>query len=792
MLKQKKITIFTILIMVFNFIAPNTMIIANALENNEVQKTISSVETTISNTNKFITQTKEDASYETDKSTKVALDYLERSFNKEVEKFNSIKSELENGVNLSELIKFANNEELTKNYEKYVESGNTIKTISIDNISDIKFTYVENNEELDEDPNTETEITLLTSTDIENLIIAKYLRDISTINNYNSDLLNSLKSNYTELVNNINAKKEEITTKVSEINEYEQSELLKNNNPDMLIDNVNVYDLYEEYTSSLEALISKIDLSNTEDINNELSTITSNITSSYKKFFENNKDFTTYSNEINALKEKYNTNINKYKEYLSDKTLDNIDISNIDSTFIDITNEFKALNEEYNLLKDNIDKYLTRKPSEQEEVTKALKDLSELADEYKSTIFTDKLEAIANNATTEDQIDLLLTSKLLSEETQEKLFNKKLSFYEFKLKENSEYKMNILDKILLLSNVKEFNLTNFKNDIEYNFKYNAELNDEDKKFYITLQDKNEKELIKYEILLKNDLNNDYKLDNDDVELLKTLITTTYEDNTILLNDFNNDNKLNIKDVTDLDNYINDSYDDSSDITSKFRINKKVENNTVTYEVYLNTNGVINGFSFDLETNSDLIFDKYISEYNLTLDNTINPTKIVGVGTFTNDVLLVKLVYNLNDNYTKTSFNLNNGIIINSNGVINDNLTNFDIIEKVTPEEDKTSNNTKTVSNETNNEELDSVDEDIIIDNDSDKEEDTTTDTEGTDKKSEDKLSISTVIKVVLVILLGTLLIYFLNKSDEKESKEEETKEFLKKEEKPKTKNKTKK
>lgn len=782
MLKQKKITIFTILIMVFNFIAPNTMIIANALENNKVQNKISSVETIIINTNEFITQTKEDASYETDKSTKVALDYLERSFNEEVEKFNSIKSELNQGIRLSELVAYADDEIISDNYGKYINLGNTDKTIYINDISDITFTF-----ENSEDPSIIEQITLLTSNDIEDLIISKYFDAIDTIGTYNSNKLESLKLSYTSLVDSINMKKEYLLSKVNEIKEYEEEELLKNNIPDMLINNVNVYEIFEGYNSSLTTLINKIDLSNNEEISNELSTISSNITSSYNKFFENNKDFTTYSNEINSLKEKYNTNIDKYNQYLSNNTLDNIDISNIDSTFIDITNEFKTLNDEYNLLLEKINKYLVRKPSDKEEVLNALEELNNLVENYGTAIFTDKLESIANTATTEEQIDLLLTSKLLSEETKEKLFNKKLSFYEFKLDDESIYTMNIINKNILLSNVKKVNINNFENDIVYD--YNYELILEDNIYYILLKDKNDKDLIKYEIKLKNDLDSNYILENSDIDLLKNLIILNNNDNTLIFNDFNNDNVLNIKDVTDLDNYINDSYDDSSDITSKFRINKIVENNTVTYEVYLNTNGVINGFSFDLETNNDLIFDKYISDYNLTLDNTNNPTKIVGVGTFTNDLLLVKLVYNLNDNYTKTSFNLNNGIIINSNGIINDNLTNFDIIEKVTPEEDKTSNNTKTVSNESNNEKLDAVDEDIIIDDDSDKEDTTTSDTE---KKSDDKLSVSTVIKVVLVILLGTLLIYFLNKSDEKESKEEEKKEFLKKEEKPKTNNKTKK
>lgn len=782
MLKQKKITIFTILIMVFNFIAPNTMIIANALENNKVQNKISSVETIIINTNEFITQTKEDASYETDKSTKVALDYLERSFNEEVEKFNSIKSELNQGIRLSELVAYADDEIISDNYGKYINLGNTDKTIYINDISDITFTF-----ENSEDPSIIEQITLLTSNDIEDLIISKYFDAIDTIGTYNSNKLESLKLSYTSLVDSINMKKEYLLSKVNEIKEYEEEELLKNNIPDMLINNVNVYEIFEGYNSSLTTLINKLDLSNNEEISNELSTISSNITSSYNKFFENNKDFTTYSNEINSLKEKYNTNIDKYNQYLSNNTLDNIDISNIDSTFIDITNEFKTLNDEYNLLLEKINKYLVRKPSDKEEVLNALEELNNLVENYGTAIFTDKLESIANTATTEEQIDLLLTSKLLSEETKEKLFNKKLSFYEFKLDDESIYTMNIINKNILLSNVKEVNINNFENDIVYD--YNYELILEDYIYYILLKDKNDKDLIKYEIKLKNDLDSNYILENSDIDLLKNLIILNNNDNTLIFNDFNNDNVLNIKDVTDLDNYINDSYDDSSDITSKFRINKIVENNTVTYEVYLNTNGVINGFSFDLETNNDLIFDKYISDYNLTLDNTNNPTKIVGVGTFTNDLLLVKLVYNLNDNYTKTSFNLNNGIIINSNGIINDNLTNFDIIEKVTPEEDKTSNNTKTVSNESNNEKLDAVDEDIIIDDDSDKEDTTTSDTE---KKSDDKLSVSTVIKVVLVILLGTLLIYFLNKSDEKESKEEEKKEFLKKEEKPKTNNKTKK
>ena len=125
MLKQKKVTIFTILIMVFNFIMPNTMMIANAVNENEVQKKLISIETSITNTNTLIEEVKGSALYENDSSTRVATDYFEKSFLVDENKFLSIKSLLSEGVRLSELILYADSLDLSDKYTKYINMGNS-------------------------------------------------------------------------------------------------------------------------------------------------------------------------------------------------------------------------------------------------------------------------------------------------------------------------------------------------------------------------------------------------------------------------------------------------------------------------------------------------------------------------------------------------------------------------------------------------------------------------------------------------------------------------------------------
>lgn len=762
MLKKKKITIFTILIMVFNFIVPNAMMIVNAESTNNVLQKITNIETSIHSINTLIEEQKSDTLYETDTKTKVSVNYFETSFNEEVNNFLSIKEELSEGVRLSELVVYADDSVITEKYTKYINMGNTDTIIFITSLEEIKFDYSYLDEYL---VSHDEVITLFTVSELETLINSKYLNDIEIIiNSYNITKLDNLKTSYDTIISTIDNEITVLNSYTNLVKDYEENELLLNNNPDMLVDNQNIYDLFNNQNLLLENLKDQVNLDNTSSISSELTTIKENIKSIYDKFVLNNNDFTLLNNEITLLESEYLDNINKLNTYLTTKglTINDIDINNIDSDFINITNEFKKLKDKYDLLVSNIEKYLLRRPSDSTLVSEELELLNNYVTTYDLSNYKNILENIALEIETEDQIDLLLNSVLLSNDTLNSLKILKLSFYEIKLLDETNYKMLLKDNLMIIDIAKTLDIDLLLSNISYD--YSFELTSENGIYYILFKDRDNKDLIKYQVKLKNDLNDDYKLDDEDLLLLKKLLLTDYEESDLLLNDFNSDSILDIKDLTDLDNLLNSVYSTNEEINSNFYVKKTLDNNLVIYEIYLESNGIVNGFTFDINTSSDLKFKEYATTYDILLDNELNPTKLVGNGSFENNTLLIKLVYEIDIESNQTTFNLNNGMIVNNNGFVNSNLTNLDIISRV--EEVKQTNNIPSEKEEV-------VILDKIEDKEEEKENKPTVKIDASDE--EDKISISNVVKVILVILLGVLIIYFLNKQDEKE----ENKEFLK-------------
>lgn len=762
MLKKKKITIFTILIMVFNFIVPNAMMIVNAESTNNVLQKITNIETSIHSINTLIEEQKSDTLYETDTKTRVSVNYFETSFNEEVNNFLSIKEELSEGVRLSELVVYADDSVITEKYTKYINMGNTDTIIFITSLEEIKFDYSYLDEYL---VSHDEVITLFTVSELETLINSKYLNDIEIIiNSYNITKLEDLKTSYDTIISTIDNEITVLNSYTNLVKDYEENELLLNNNPDMLVDNQNIYDLFNNQNLLLENLKDQVNLDNTSSISSELTTIKENIKSIYDKFVLNNNDFTLLNNEITLLESEYLDNINKLNTYLTTKglTINDIDINNIDSDFINITNEFKKLKDKYDLLVSNIEKYLLRRPSDSTLVSEELELLNNYVTTHDLSNYKNILENIALEIETEDQTDLLLNSVLLSNDTLNSLKILKLSFYEIKLLDETNYKMLLKDNLMIIDIVKTLDIDLLLSNISYD--YSFELTSENGIYYILFKDRDNKDLIKYQVKLKNDLNDDYKLDDEDLLLLKKLLLTDYEESDLLLNDFNSDSILDIKDLTDLDNLLNSVYSTNEEINSNFYVKKTLDNNLVIYEIYLESNGIVNGFTFDINTSSDLKFKEYATTYDILLDNELNPTKLVGNGSFENNTLLIKLVYEIDIESNQTTFNLNNGMIVNNNGFVNSNLTNLDIISRV--EEVKQTNNIPSEKEEV-------VILDKIEDKEEEKENKPTVKIDASDE--EDKISISNVVKVILVILLGVLIIYFLNKQDEKE----ENKEFLK-------------
>ena len=128
--------------------------------------------------------------------------------------------------------------------------------------------------------------TLLTKEEISNVLIENYFKELNdnivSYNNFYNDKVALYLTTYNKLTDEIKNAKTEIKDLIYKVNEYKNSELLLNNNPNMDIDNKDVISLLEEKISTLENTF--VTLDNYKTLKNDIDDIKNEAISIYNKF----------------------------------------------------------------------------------------------------------------------------------------------------------------------------------------------------------------------------------------------------------------------------------------------------------------------------------------------------------------------------------------------------------------------------------------------------------------------------------------------------------------------------
>ena len=116
-------------------------------------------------------------------------------------------------------------------------------------------------------------------------------------------------------------------------------------------------------------------------------------------------------------------------------------------------------------------------------------------------------------------------------------------------------------------------------------------------------------------------NNDYILDKQDLDLLyQLIISENINEEQLSSGDLNYDVVLNDKDLYLLNNLINNNFDDITE--ASYRVIKSITDNTITYNIYLKSNGIVNGFSYKIKTSKDLALSKIINTKEVSIKDNL--------------------------------------------------------------------------------------------------------------------------------------------------------------------------
>ena len=422
----------------------------------------------------------------------------------------------------------------------------------------------------------------------------------------------------------------------------------------------------------------------------------------------------------------------------------------------------------------------------------SIKDIYNELNNYYEKINKDKISDFYKkfvynaNLSEEDIIDTLLSYDYLLSSEYKYLINAKKSFYTIKLVDDSKYKIEVKDNYLIIEGSSNIKKSSFSENIDYNghkFELVGTSNILDKNTILKLYDREEKYLTSLKIIIKNDVNGDGLINNEDVNLLKSkVLYQKFTDYDKIASDINNDNILNINDVTSLNKIVN-NLESSKGTKASFKVLVEETSKYVTYNIYLNTNGGVGGFEFDVKTSSNLRFIKAITTTGVNYLNNNEVVRVVGLGSYEDNSLVLKITFkkNLNNN-SDISFILKNGTITLDNLDYNDNLSYKNVIKyqgnnKVEEDlslsidnSDSNTNNNKEKSNlEKKDKFLDTKDKELYSSNNAKK-------SKTNEEKSDNKdIEWSNVIKIAIIVLLGALIIYFLNKDTEVDFSEEDQK-----------------
>lgn len=744
---KKFITIIMLVSILSGFFSP---LYVNALTSGDVYNYITNTKTTYQSVKQKIDASKNEEKYNVDKDFKFAVDLIERFVDGYDTTLNENELLLDNKVSLKNLIENYFPEKL----EEYSLNFQDDILLDVNTLENIEYTKDENN------------YTLLTKEEISNVLIENYFKELNdnivSYNNFYNDKVALYLTTYNKLTDEIKNAKTEIKDLIYKVNEYKNSELLLNNNPNMDIDNKDVISLLEEKISTLENTF--VTLDNYKTLKNDIDDIKNEAISIYNKFELNNRNYIDLGLDvkINELNDKYN---------ITDSSIDKTDYYNLDniSSLIDlVTNENNL-----ELLNVFINTYLERRQSDTLAINNLLSNINEKRVTLNKEVAINYLEGMVDNTdlTNEDNVDKLYKLTYLNfikEETKEKIYNAKLNFYSFDLKDKTNYDYEIYKEYFIINTLTKIDENELINNISYDYRYLVKYSNE--KLELTLFDKNDNLIRTYEIIIKGDLNNDKNLDYNDIELFrdKLLKNEEIKEIDLIKLDFNKDNEVTFDDLVLARDKVNNIIQIGNTTEASYVITKTKEDNKVYYTVTLKTDGKVTGLVFDLNTSSNLSFDSitYLND-KLNIDDITKPTKLIGLDDFTNDERLITICY------TDTK-DMEEDIIFN----IIESITYLDSKEKITINEISSVIPKKIVNdNIPKQEETKVIYVDNNVNNDDNSSNEPSKDNKPTnDNKNDDNKDVKednenllpNIIKIVVIVLLGTLIVYFMNKNEKEE------------------------
>ena len=567
------------------------------------------------------------------------------------------------------------------------------------------------------------------------------------------------------MYNNLKTKKENtilyINNLINDSKTYKDNELLLGNNPNMEVDNEDVITLLKEKISYLESIVFTID--NYKQLDSKIDDIKNDANRIYNIFKSNNKDYIALGLDVllNDLNNKYN---------LVDTTIDKTNYYNLNN--ISVLKDVVDNENNLVLLNVKIEAYLERRPSDTATINTLLTNINEKRNELNKELAIKYLEEMIDNndLTEEDNIDKLyelLPLTYINKEIKERIYTIKLSFYDMDI-ENEDITFEIKGKYFIIDTLIKITKEVLEQNIIYRNLYEI---DDDGKFEISIYDKNDVLIRTYEIIIRGDLNNDFILDNSDINLFrdKLLKNDELDEVDLFKLDFNGDLEVDFEDLMIANNKVNGSEVDIT-TTANYVITTTKEDNKIYYTITLKTDNVVTGILFDINISNNLDFDSitYLND-KLKVNDITNPTRIMGLEDFINDERLITLCYEDTKDMEEDSI--------------------FSMVDVISYLSNKEKINIKEISNvilkKVVNVELPKEEEakviyvDNSINDDSNNSSNNPSKTPADDNKQDDNKNIEdnkeneenllpSILKIALIVLLGTLIVYFMNRNEKEE------------------------
>ena len=768
---NNKLTIVTLFLMICNFfIAPIANVFAES--STAVDSYIYDINSKSSDIDSTFISSRNSLDYTNNASFKYSVDSFYSEYNSFKNIYNNYINNLGDSISVRKVLVDSNSPLL----EEYDSNKIKNEIVYFKNVQDV--TYYNSETNLDE--------ILITGTSLADLINKTYFLEYYNkyddfLINYNSHI-SKYKNYYDKIINDYNESKDIINNYILEINKFIKNEQSKGNNPNVLYKGTNVID-------SLNSCIEKLDIALNKALstsyNNDFDSIMNEATNIKDSFFDNNKNITSdLIEETNSLKNQYKDNYDKLSDLFESVSIDisSIDYSSIEnldkykiSEFVSLFEDIYNLDNEYKDLDKKIDSYLNRMPSESSIISNSFDDLNNYYDKINKEKLLDLYNKFVYNAnlSDEDIVDVLLLFDYLSDSQYKYLINAKKSFYNISLINESKYKIDITKNYLIIRGFDNIKKSSFYDNLNYNglkFELIGTSDILDKNTILKLYDREGKYLYSLSIIIKNDVNGDGLVNKKDVDALKNkVLYQKFNNYDKIASDINNDNVLNINDVVELNKIVNKVKTNKGDKSSfKILVNESFE--YVTYNIYLNTNGVVNGFEFNIKTSSNLKFVKANSFDGVNYFNNNGIIRVVGLGTYKDNSLILKITFkkNLNSN-DDINFILEHGIITFDNLKYSDGLNHKNIIKYKCDKEEVEIVNLNS-NNSTNNINQNK----ITLDKKDSSSSSAPEKTKITEKDLNDQdIAWSNVIKIAIIVLLGALIIYFLNKDTEVDFEENE-------------------